>query len=425
MGLFDIFKKKGCAICGKEVGVFGRKKLEDGEICTDCVKKLSPFFDDRRHSTVAQIEAQLEYRAENEKALAGFNHSVAIGKYEKMFIEVVGGIPTRFVISSSDNYKTKNPDIISFKNVSSCTPDIKENRTEEKYTNDKGERVSYNPPRYEYSYDFNIKLNISGCEYFDFINLDLNSGSVELKTVAPAGNGFFNMRNTFDPMLYPEYREFKAMVDEICAYVSAGQKGVPYNGMQYGQTNNFAQGGAADPIQGILAQMRTANDMQTLTGLQMNLTTMIMNHPNKAAIMDQAATIMADSMVRIECATAGIPYNGAMGNAGNSVSGSPAVQNASTSSNVSWVCPACGSENVGKFCNSCGEKMPVTKVDASWTCLCGAKNTAKFCSECGLEKASPEDIECSECSWTAEPGASTVPTFCPNCGRRFDYNDLK
>ncbi len=422
MGLFDIFKKKGCAICGKEVGVFGRKKLEDGEICTDCVKKLSPFFDDRRHSTVAQIEAQLEYRAENEKALAGFNHSVAFGKYEKMFIEVVGGVPTRFVISSSDNYKTKNPDIISFKNVSSCTPDIKENRTEEKYTNDKGERVSYNPPRYEYSYDFNIKLNISGCEYFDFINLELNSGSVELKTVAPAGNGFFNMRNTFDPMLYPEYREFKAMVDEICAYVSAGQKGVTYSGMQYGQTNNFAHGGTVDPIQGILPQMRTANDMQTLTALQMNLTTMIINHPNKATIMDQAATIMADSMVRIESAAAGIPYNASVG---NSVSDSPAVQNASTSSNASWVCPACGSENVGKFCNSCGEKMPVTKVDASWTCLCGVKNTGKFCSECGLEKASPEDIECSECSWTAEPGASTVPTFCPNCGRRFDYNDLK
>ena len=36
MGLFDAFKKKDCEICGKEVGLFGYKKLEDGEICKDC-----------------------------------------------------------------------------------------------------------------------------------------------------------------------------------------------------------------------------------------------------------------------------------------------------------------------------------------------------------------------------------------------------
>ena len=33
MGLFDAFKKKDCEICGKEVGLFGYKKLEDGGIC--------------------------------------------------------------------------------------------------------------------------------------------------------------------------------------------------------------------------------------------------------------------------------------------------------------------------------------------------------------------------------------------------------
>ena len=44
MGLFDVFKKKDCEICGKEVGMFGYKKLKDGEICKDCVKLLSPWF---------------------------------------------------------------------------------------------------------------------------------------------------------------------------------------------------------------------------------------------------------------------------------------------------------------------------------------------------------------------------------------------
>ena len=37
MGLFDRFKKQDCEICGKEVGMFGYKKLEDGEICKDCL----------------------------------------------------------------------------------------------------------------------------------------------------------------------------------------------------------------------------------------------------------------------------------------------------------------------------------------------------------------------------------------------------
>ena len=80
MGLFDAFKKKDCEICGKEVGLLGYKKLEDGEICKDCVKLLSPWFDDRRHSTVAQIKEQLAYREENKKNLATFRPAKTFGE---------------------------------------------------------------------------------------------------------------------------------------------------------------------------------------------------------------------------------------------------------------------------------------------------------------------------------------------------------
>ena len=79
MGLFDAFKKKDCEICGKEVGMFGYKKLEDGEICKDCVKLLSPWFDDRRHSTVEQIKTQLALREANRGLLQGFYPSRTIG----------------------------------------------------------------------------------------------------------------------------------------------------------------------------------------------------------------------------------------------------------------------------------------------------------------------------------------------------------
>ncbi len=49
MGLFD---KKYCDICGEKIGLLGNRKLEDGNLCKDCAKKLSPWFSDRRRSTV-------------------------------------------------------------------------------------------------------------------------------------------------------------------------------------------------------------------------------------------------------------------------------------------------------------------------------------------------------------------------------------
>ena len=66
MGLFGkLFEKKECDICGGEIGLLGNRKLEDGNLCKDCAKKLSYWFDDRRHSTVEEIRAQLAYREEN------------------------------------------------------------------------------------------------------------------------------------------------------------------------------------------------------------------------------------------------------------------------------------------------------------------------------------------------------------------------
>ena len=60
MGFFGkIFEKKECSVCGGEIGLLGNRKLEDGNLCKECAKKLSPWFDDRRHSTVEQIEKQL------------------------------------------------------------------------------------------------------------------------------------------------------------------------------------------------------------------------------------------------------------------------------------------------------------------------------------------------------------------------------
>ena len=84
MGLFD---KKFCDFCGKKIGLLGNKKLEDGNMCRECASRLSPWFSERRHSTKADIQAQLDYREENREAVAAFHATRTIGEYYKLLVD--------------------------------------------------------------------------------------------------------------------------------------------------------------------------------------------------------------------------------------------------------------------------------------------------------------------------------------------------
>lgn len=70
MGLLD---KKFCDVCGNIIGLLGNRKLDDGNLCKDCAKKFSPFCSDRRHSSVAEIKEQLDYRDAHKEKVANFN----------------------------------------------------------------------------------------------------------------------------------------------------------------------------------------------------------------------------------------------------------------------------------------------------------------------------------------------------------------
>ena len=130
MGLFNIFKKTDCESCGKEVGMFGYKKLKDGEICKDCVKLLSPWFEERRESTVAQIKEQLAYRARNAEELKDFQPTKTFGDNYYMFVEERDGIPYRFCVSQSEDYVKENADLVLFENVEEVIIDIEDQRCE-------------------------------------------------------------------------------------------------------------------------------------------------------------------------------------------------------------------------------------------------------------------------------------------------------
>ena len=65
MGFFD---KKYCDVCGEKIGLLGNRKLEDGNLCKDCAAKLSPFFSERKSSTVEEIKQQLFHDVEERLA---------------------------------------------------------------------------------------------------------------------------------------------------------------------------------------------------------------------------------------------------------------------------------------------------------------------------------------------------------------------
>ncbi len=167
MGLFD---KKYCDICGNQIKFLGNKKVEDGNICKDCSSKLSPFFSDRKSSTIAQIKQQLQYRQQNSINLKSFNPNKIIGKRWKFYIDTNS---RKFAVSSSSDYKKANADLIDFNSIQKFEAKVKEDR-DEIYTKDnEGKNVSYIPPRYEYEYKFEVKLYVNN-PYFDDIDIELS-----------------------------------------------------------------------------------------------------------------------------------------------------------------------------------------------------------------------------------------------------------
>ena len=219
MGFFKkLFEKKECSVCGNEIGLLGNRKLEDGNLCKDCARKLSPWFSDRRNSTVEEIKAQLAYREENYNALQNFEPTLILGDYYKMYVEEVNGVPTRFFVTDSSDYMSANPDIISFKDVISCVTDISEDRNELKWKNNEGEMVSYIPPKFEYSYQFTIEMAIRNNPYFDSIDFKVHSSSIDIvvqeRPTSRVGAILGNKRGAVAPAPVPEAASEEAPVSE-------------------------------------------------------------------------------------------------------------------------------------------------------------------------------------------------------------------
>ena len=172
MGLFD---KKYCDICGEKIGLLGNRKLDDGNLCKECAKKLSPWFEERRHSTVDSIKEQLAYREANKAKVSAFQitRDFATDRYH-VYIDDTKG---QFAIAKAMNVDV-NPDIVDLSQVISCKLDVRQNRKEEQYRDKDGNLQDYIPPRYKYSYNYAIKLAVSS-HWFDDMDFDLSSFAID------------------------------------------------------------------------------------------------------------------------------------------------------------------------------------------------------------------------------------------------------
>ncbi len=305
MGLFD---KKYCDICGEKIGLLGNRKLEDGNLCKDCAKQLSPWFSDRRRSTVEDIKRQLAYREENRGRASQFRTTRSYGEDCKVLLDEEH---RWFTVTRARDLADANPDILDYTALTGCRVDIDESRTEQKREGPDGKEVSYNPPRYEYSYDFDVIISVSH-PYFDEMKFRLNNSSVyiepqnTMQRPMMGQQGMMGQRpmagrpqsgmtqrpmmgqmnsvgrmNTmaagFDPESNREYRKYREMGDEIRA--------------------------------ALLQVMETARGGGTV----------------QTAPMQQEAPMQQQETFAPAPAAAG-----------------------------PWTCPACGGQNDGKFCEYCG-----------------------------------------------------------------------
>ena len=376
MGLFD---KKICDICGEKIGLLGNRKLDDGNLCKDCAKKLSPWFEERRHSTVEDIKRQLEYREKNKKAVMDFCITRQINtRNYNVFIDDNKG---NFTVARKLDVN-ENPDIVPLSAIVQCRVDVDQQQQEETYTKD-GETVSYQPPVYKYEFDYTMRIKVR-TQWFDDMDFRLNTFSISsdkrrelmeveqtayqiIAALTPnaAGNAARNARNEHEwrdaaRNAGNEHERRNAAWDagnehdstegecrtvvgmpgmNMNAGMQPGMSGMNMNaGMQPGMTGMNMNGGMQPGMPGMNMNVGMQPGMPGMNmngGMQPGMSGMNMNGGMQSGM-------------------SGMNMNGGMQQTGMSETN---MTGGMQQNNSSWKCQ-CGAENTGKFCEYCGQPRP-------------------------------------------------------------------
>lgn len=340
MGLFD---KKFCDVCGEKIGLLGNRKLEDGNLCKDCARKLSPLFSERRSSTVEEIKQQLAYREENKRLVPSFHPTKTYGYgSKKLYVDMN---QRKFIVTSDSNWRDGNPDIIDFTQVTAVNTDIKEHRDEIYYKDNEGNNQSYNPRRYEFEYEFTVEIMVDS-PWFNEIEFELSEYS-----------------RRPDSQYSPQYRDLEMMGNELVAVLTGQQAPASYaqpqnmgtyqqGGFNQSQNMGYQQSGAYQPQYGNQP---------------------VYNNPQNGYSQPQNGVYGAGYVQ-------GTPMGGAQ-----QVYGQPQAAQIG----AMWACQNCGTQNTGKFCQGCGAPQPQMQTQRTIRCdKCGwmpqpGQSVPKFCPQCG------------------------------------------
>ena len=290
----------------------GNQKLEDGNLCKDCAKQLSPWFSDRRRSTVEDIKRQLAYREENRGRASQFRTTRSYGEDCKVLLDEEH---RWFTVTRARDLADANPDILDCTALTGCRVDIDESRTEQKREGPDGKEVCYNPPRYEYSYDFEVIISVNN-PYFDEMKFCLNNSSV-----------YIEPQNTMQrPMM--------------------GQQGMMGQRPMAGRPQS---GMTQRPMMG---QMNSVGRMNTMAaGFDPE------SNREYRKYREMGDEIRAALLQVMETARGG----GAVQTAPMHLEAPIPPQEPFAPAPAAagpWTCPACGGQNSGKFCEYCGTPRP-------------------------------------------------------------------
>ena len=310
MGLFD---KKVCDICGEKIGLLGNRKLDDGNLCKNCAKKLSPWFEERRHSTVEDIKRQLEYRENNKKAVMDFcitrqistrNYTVFIDDHKRNFT-----VARKLDVN-------ENPDIVPLSAIVQCRVEVDRQQIEKTYTKD-GKTVSYQPPIYDYEFDYTMRIKVN-TPWFDDMDFRLNTFSIS----SEKRNELMEVEQTGHQII--------AALTQNDAGMQNGMSGMNMNpGMQPGMNMNPGMQPGMNMNPGMQPGMNMNAGMQP--GMSMD-------------------TGMQPGMNMNPGMQPGMNMNPGMQSGMNMNAGM-------RPDSGSWRCQ-CGAENVGRFCEYCGQPRP-------------------------------------------------------------------
>ena len=383
MGLFD---KKNCDICGEKIGLLGNRKLDDGNLCKNCARKLSPWFEERRHSTGEDIKRQLAYREQNKQLVQSFvvTRQFATNTYNVFIDDTKGNFTVAHNLDT-----TENPDIVPLSSIVMCKMEVQQDRREETYTKD-GKTVSYQPPVYRYEYDYTMRIKVR-TEWFDDMDFRLcnsrldEKDRMEIMEIEQVANQIVAAL-TGNPVMNSGMSGMSGMAGGAMGNMGAMgmNNGMPgmNGGAQYGNMgmNNGMpnmNGGAQYGNMGMNNGMQNMNGGAQYGNMGMNNGMQNMNGTAQYGNMG-----MNNGMPGMN---GGAQYgNMGMNNGMQNMNGTAQYGNMGMNNGMQNMNGNVQNGNMGMNQNMNANAQPQT--GGTWICQCGAENTGAFCEFCGTPK---------------------------------------